>query len=345
MMIITCAAAWLSCLATISSAAVSPAKIFSDHMVLQRDLPAPIWGLADAGSTVIVRFDDQSINAKADTNGAWRVHLKPMKASGTSRDMEIQSGDERVVIKDILVGEVWFAGGQSNMAFTAGQMASKLPQGKALVEAADHAGIRFRKINEGNAPSPQQDLKGGAWDVCSPQTAARHSAVTFVFARRLHGELKVPIGIIDCSWGGTPIEPYIPAQSFTGHPTLVKLAALAKAGDVEAIKAMDGGTYARSPAWLAGAIYNGRIAPVAPYAIRGALWYQGESNCGTGEDPRDYAHKMRALIRSWREAWGQKEMPFYYVQLPQWNSLRMDLPAPGAGARARYAGHRHGGHR
>ena len=105
-----------------------------------------------------------------------------------------------------------------------------------------------------------------------------------------------------------------------GHPTLERLAALAAAGDVDGIKALPGGTFVRSQAWLAGAIYNGRIAPVVPYAIRGAIWYQGESNSGRGEDPRDYAHKMRALIKGWRTAWGHKELPLYFVQLPQWNS-------------------------
>ena len=107
---------------------------------------------------------------------------------------------------------------------------------------------------------------------CTPETVHGFSGVGFVYARRLHLELKVPIGIIDCAWGGTPIEPYIPTEAFTGLPTLERLVALSKAGDVEAIKKMRGGTFVRSPAWLAGAIYNGRIAPVAPYAIRGAIW-------------------------------------------------------------------------
>jgi sialate O-acetylesterase len=301
-------------------AAVGLARIFSDHMVLQCDLPVPVWGKADPGATVVVRFDGQSVNTEAGPAGSWRVTLKPMKANGVGREMDIRAGGDRVVIRDVLVGEVWFAGGQSNMAYTAGQMANRLPEGRAMLDAADLPAVRFRKINERDAPAPKQDLEGGGWDACSPQTAARHSAVCFVFARRLHRELNVAVGVIDCSWGGTPIEPYIPATAFTGHPTLERLAALAKAGDVEAIRALPGGTRVRSPAWLAGAIYNGRIAPVAPYAIRGAIWYQGESNCGAGEDPRDYAHKMRALVAGWRTAWQRPDLPFYFVQLPQWKS-------------------------
>jgi sialate O-acetylesterase len=156
--------------------------------------------------------------------------------------------------------------------------------------------------------------------VCTPKSVHGFSGVAFVFSRRLHLELKIPIGVIDCAWGGTPIEPYVPATAFTGHPTLVKLAALAKAGDFEAIKKMPGGTFVRSPGWLVGAIYNGRIAPVAPYGICGAIWYQAESNCGRGEDPRDYRHKQRALVQGWRQAWNNENLPFYYVQLPQWKS-------------------------
>ena len=133
--------------------------------------------------------------------------------------------------------------------------------------------------------------------MCSPKKVHEFSAVAFVFARRLHIELVIPIGIIDCAWGGTPIESYVPANAFKGHPTLVKLAKFAKEGNKDAIRKMPGGTFVRSPTWLAGAIYNGCIAPVVPYAIRGAIWYQAESNCGKGEDPRDYLHKQRALVQ------------------------------------------------
>ena len=302
------------------SAAIHPVKIFSDHMVLQREIPVPIWGKGDVGKVVTVQFAGQSVKTMADPTGHWKVWLKPMKANSTGRELKISSGEDTALIRDVLVGEVWFSGGQSNMGYTVRGMARRLPEGKALADAADFNGIRYRKVNEKNSPTPQADLTGGNWLVCTPKTVLGISGVGFVYARRLHLELKVPVGIIDCSWGGTPIEPYIPAEAFTGHPTLERLVALAKVGDVEAIKKMRGGTFVRSPAWLAGAIYNGRIAPVAPYAIRGAIWYQAESNCGTGEDPRDYAHKMRALINGWRSVWNRPDLPFYYVQLPQWRS-------------------------
>ena len=310
-------------------------------MVLQCELPVPVWGRAAAGSEVLVEFAGQSVKTKADGEGRWKILLEPLKANAAGRDLVVQVAAERTVIRDVLVGEVWFAGGQSNMDYRVGGMARRLAEGRALVKAAELPSIRFRKINESNSPSPQEDLKrGGGWVVCSPRSVAGFSAVAYVFAQRLHLELGVPVGVMDCSWGGTPIEPYIPIEAFKGHPTLERLGELGKAGDIAGVRALAGGTYARSAAWLAGAIYNGRIAPVAPYAIRGAIWYQAESNCGRGEDPRDYAHKMRALIRGWRGVWGRKSLPVYFVQLPQWPSYawtwmreeqRRALDEPGTG--------------
>jgi sialate O-acetylesterase len=300
--------------------AVTPANIFSDHMVLQRDAAVPIWGKAGVGASVTVAFAGQSVKTKTDKEGRWKLTLGPMKVSAKGRSLEISSGDERVAIADVLVGDVWFAGGQSNMDYKVNGMARRLAEGKELADAANFPGIRHRKVNERNAPAPQRDLTGGSWVVCTPKSVHGFSGVAFVFSRRLHLELKIPIGVIDCAWGGTPIEPYVPVEAFKGHPTLVKLAALAKVGDFEAIKKMPGGTFVRSPAWLVGAIYNGRIAPVAPYGICGAIWYQAESNCGQGEDPRDYRHKQRALVQGWRQAWNNENLPFFYVQLPQWRS-------------------------
>ena len=300
--------------------AVTPANIFSDHMVLQRDAAVPIWGKAGVGASVTVAFAGQSVKGSADNEGRWKLKLDPMKASAEGRSLEISSGDKRVEIQDVLVGDVWFAGGQSNMDYKVNGMARRLPEGQALADGANYPAIRHRKVSERNAPVPQRDLNGGSWVVCSPKSVHGFSGVAFVFAQRLHLELKIPIGVIDCSWGGTPIEPYVPATAFKGHPTLIKLAALAKAGDFDAIKKMPGGTFVRSPAWLVGAIYNGRIAPVAPYGICGAIWYQAESNCGRGEDPRDYRHKQRALVQGWRKAWNNENLPFFYVQLPQWKS-------------------------
>ena len=297
------------------------AHIFADHMVLEREMPVPVWGKAPVAAEVVVEFAGRSTATRAGVDGRWQATLAPLAAAAAGRDLVIRSGADRVVLRDVVVGEVWFAGGQSNMAYTAGQMAARLPEGTEIVAAADLPGVRLCRIGDPDAPVPRTDLAARAiWDVATPSAVAGHSAVALVFARRLHLELGVPVGVIDCSRGGTPIEPFIPATAFVGHATLERLAVLAKAGDVEAIRALPGGTLVRGPAWLAGAMFNGRIAPVAPFAIRGAIWYQGESNCGQGEDPRDYAHKMRALVAGWRAAWGRDDLPVFFVQLPRWRS-------------------------
>lgn len=302
------------------AAALNAARVFSDHMVIQRERTVPVWGRADANVSVLAAFAGQTAKTIADGEGNWRLEFQPMAANDKGRDMTFRSGHDVVVLHDILVGEVWFAGGQSNMAQKMSSCAKRLPEMEELVDGSDYPSLRYRKIDEQHSATPRDDLTNGKWVVCSPNSVGEFSAVAYVVARRLHLKLGVPVGVIDCSWGGTPIESYIPADAFVGHPTLTKLAALAKRGDFEAIKDLPGGTFVRSEKWLAGAIYNSRIAPVAPYAIRGAIWYQGESNSGKGEDPRDYAHKMRALIRGWRSAWQQADLPFYYVQLPQWKS-------------------------
>ena len=215
-------------------AVLQPAKVFSDNMVLQQRMSVPVWGSADIGANIVVEFAGQRAETRADNAGRWKWEFKPLSVSTEGRPLSIRSGNERLLFKNVLVGGVWFSGGQSNMGYSAGSMAKRLTKGKALVDAADYPGIRFRKVNEKNMPMPQEDLKGGSWFVCTPNSVKGFSAVGFIFARKLHEKLKVPIGIIDCSWGGTPIEPYIPAEAFTGHPTLERLAKLS--GGVAIIK-------------------------------------------------------------------------------------------------------------
>lgn len=304
-----------------AAAAVRPAAVFADSMVLQRGMPVPIWGSAEPATEVRVSFAGQTATAAAGPDGRWQAMLAPLAAAAGGQPLEIAAGAERVVVADVVVGEVWLLGGQSNMEYSAGAMAGRLPAGRALVEAADHPGIRFCRIVAPPAAARQADYPAPQrWDVCTPTAVAVHSAVGFVFARRLHDALGVPVGVIDTSVGGTPIEPWIPERSFTGHPTLDAIAAHARAGDIEAIRRMPGGTLVRGDHWLPGRLFNGRIAPLVPLAIRGAAWYQGESNCGRGEDPRDYAAKLGALVAGWRSEWARPDLPFGVVQLPQWKS-------------------------
>ena len=320
--------------------ALSVAKIFGDAMVLQRERPIPIWGRGTPSAEVTVEFKGKKHSTRVDNEGRWRLEMPPLAASNRGLELAVRSEENTLVLRDVLIGEVWFAGGQSNMAHSMRSSAGKLPEFASLIAEADYRRIRIRKVNESNAATPRPDLSGGSWVLATPDSARHFSAVAYLFARRLHKELDVPVGIIEAAWGGTPIEPQIPTAAFTGHPTLERIRKLGAKKDLAALHAMPGGTFARSEVWLAGQIFNGRIAPVAPYAIRGAIWYQGESNCGNAEDPRDYAVKMRALIKGWRAAWQRPDLPFYFVQLPQWKSpawpylreeQRQAMDVPGSG--------------
>ena len=318
------------------------AAIFSDHVVLQCDRPVTVWGGADAGTTVTIEFAGQKKSATANADGRWAVKLDTLKASAEARELIVLTDKEKLTIKDVLVGEVWHASGQSNMEWNVGSVAGKLPAVKEQVAAANFPAIRFRKINDGESATPLSELRGrGGWSVCSPATVSGYSATAFFFARRLHEELNVPVAIIDTSRGGTPIEPYIPRQAFTGHDTLKRELELGEKHDLAGLRAMPGGVYARDANWLPGRLFNSRVAPVTGFAARGLIWYQGESNCGVGEDPRDYQHKMRALIKGWRAALGNDDLSVYFVQLPgsgantHWPYLReeqrraADLPGTG----------------
>lgn len=298
-------------------AEVRLAGVFADHMVLQRGRPVQVWGWADKGDDVTVDFAEQSAQTTADENGAWSVTLKPLVACPEGRELCAQIAGESMVIRDVVVGEVWHASGQSNMAMTVGAMARELAPVKSDIAAADLPAIRFCRINEGESSQPLDDLRATAsWTPCSPTTVAGFSGVAFYFARQLHKELDVPVGIIDSSRGGTPIEPFIPREAFGSHPTLRRELELGDHGDLEAIWRLPGGVRARDANWLPGRLFNSRLAPITRLAVHGAIWYQGESNCGVGEDPRDYQHKMSALITGWRQVLGNEQMPVYFVQLP-----------------------------
>lgn len=300
-----------------ATAEVRLAGIFADHMVLQREQPVQIWGWADKGQQVRVEFAGQAVETSAAGDGAWAVTLKSLEATQKGKSLRVESGDQSIVINDVLVGEVWHASGQSNMAMTVGAMLKELDAVKADIASADLPTLRFCRINEAESAKPLRDLRNQAtWTVCNPTTASGFSGVAFYFARRLQQELGVPIGVIDSSRGGTPIEPFIPRAAFDSHPTLRRELELGDREDLEGIWKLPGGVRARSTTWLPGRLFHSRLAPVSRFAVRGAIWYQGESNCGDREDPRDYQHKMRALINGWRQAFGIEKLPIYFVQLP-----------------------------
>ena len=304
-----------------SIAAGEVADIFADNLVLQRHMPIRVWGTGMPGSDVTVAFGQEHQTSHVDDHGKWSLRLPSMLASAEPRTLRISIGDKIVSIRNVLVGEVWHASGQSNMEWTLAASAKKLSRISALLNSADYPAIRYRAIKNRERREVQSRLgDGAAWQVCKLETSGDFSAVAFLFARHLHLELGVPIGVIETAWGGHPIEPFIPEAAFVGHPVLEKERRLGQINDMAGLKAMEGGVWARNESWLPGAIYNSRIAPFAGYSLRGAIWYQAESNCGKGEDPRFYSEKMKALVRGWRAAWKQARMPVYFVQLPQYPS-------------------------
>jgi sialate O-acetylesterase len=297
------------------SADVTLSPIIGSHMVLQREVACPIWGWAEQGEQVTVEFAGQKHTAKPAADGRWEVKLQPLKGTAEGRVMTIR-GKNEIKLEDIVVGEVWLCSGQSNMEW------SVAASGNPKEEIANAKDSRIRHIKVQNPPAKQPDAKvvsAKGWEPASPSTAGGFTAVGYYFARELVKELNVPIGLLGANWGGTRIEPWTPPVGFKQVPALKSLADnLAKYPETQEKPDKADPTKKVTEVKLQSplALYNGRIAPLVPYAIRGALWYQGESNNGEG---MLYLEKMKALIGGWRQVWNMPEMPFYYVQLAPFN--------------------------
>ncbi len=274
-------------------------KIFSDSMVLQRDQSIPVWGWEDAGTEVHVLFEGEVKKATAGDDGKWMVRLSPQKAGGPYK-MVIE-GQNRVEFNDVLVGEVWLCSGQSNMEWTV----SNSNNPKEEIAVANHPRIRHIKFAHRPSAEPLTDVPSSGWQVCSPKTVGGFTGVGYFFGRELQGELDVPVGLIGCNWGGTRIEPWTPSVGFKETPGLSDIADKL---DEFPTKNNQGKVNHQSPL----ALYNGMVHSIVPYGMRGAIWYQGESNNGEG---MLYHEKMKALIHGWRKVWGNDSMPFGFVQL------------------------------
>ena len=312
--------------------------VFGDHMVLQREMPIPVWGWADPGEEVTVSLgDDNTATTKACADGAWRVDLAEMEAGGPY-ELTV-AGNNTITMTDVLVGEVWLGSGQSNMQWN---VASSV-NGPQEVAAADHPNIRLLLVPTVLSGVPQRDVNV-SWQKCSPATVPPFSAVLYFFGRDLQKELDVPVGLIATSWGGSPIEAWTPGVGYDGVDELAGYAqyvrethrayvnALAKAlGEESEVSAAAKKALQDNPlmpdlpvplqhplaAWgRTGSMYNAMVHPLIPFAARGAIWYQGESNV---HDGMLYAHKMRALVEGWREMWGQDKFSFYWAQLAPFN--------------------------
>jgi sialate O-acetylesterase len=282
-----------------AEAAIKLPAIIGNNMVLQRDEPLPIWGWDAPDTKVTVTIGETSVTATADGQGKWQVQLPAMPAGGP-HTMTI-AGTDSVKLENILVGEVWLCSGQSNMEWSVNASLNAQQE----IAAADHPQIRHIKISHVPADKPQDDVASSGWQLSSPQTAGGFTATGYFFARHLQEQLNVPVGLIGSNWGGTRIEPWTPPVGFGAVPALKDIADNL---DKFPSKNPDGSLNHQTPL----ALYNGMIAPLVPYGIRGALWYQGESNNGEG---MLYSEKMKALIAGWRALWNKPELPFYFVQL------------------------------
>jgi sialate O-acetylesterase len=342
------------------SAEVKPSTLFGDHMVLQRDMPVPIWGTADPSEAVTVTLAGQTVSTAADPDGRWMVRLHKMKAGGPF-EMDIR-GKNAVILHDVLVGEVWLASGQSNMVFTVSKkaqfFAGMLDEDKEIA-AANYPNIRMFTARPVKAYTPQETAFG-AWEVCSPATVPAFSAVGYLFARDLQQRLGVPVGIVTVAFGASTAEAWLPREALAADPLLKPLLdrfdaleeyfkshphAMAADGP-PAPQTLNGRPRTPGPMFdpttdhhQPTVLFNGMLHPVIPYAIRGAIWYQGESIVGGKEGLALYPHVMETLVDSWRSLWGEGNFPFYAVQLPP---LRNVSRGPGKGSIA--AEHRPRGH-
>ena len=309
--------------------------LFTDNMVLQRDIPVAVYGMAEPGEKVTVAFVGKTKSATAGKDGAWSVKLDAMKFSATPAAMTV-AGKNTITLNNVLIGDVWLCSGQSNMELTLGQ--TNRPDD---ITKADFPTIRLFHVPNVPAYCLRTDTKFG-WGVCTPQAATNFSAVGFYFARKITQETGVPIGLMKAAWGGTRIEPWISYQGLASIPelaqdketldkqintyvdTMAGLPAKTTVYVAEARKALANNTQMPAPLELPvypingtgpygwNSLYNGMIHPLTKFGIKGVLWYQGEANGGEGEI---YFQKMRALIGGWRKAWNQGDFPFYLVQL------------------------------
>jgi sialate O-acetylesterase len=275
--------------------------VFGDHMVLQQQTKLKFWGTADAGEEVTVTVGESKAAAKANEDGKWLIELPALEAGGPHQ-VSVK-GNNEILLKDVLVGEVWVCSGQSNMQWAVSQ--SDNPQEE--IAAANHPQIRLFQVTRKVADQPQADVQG-QWQGCSPETVAGFSAVGYFFGRKLQQELGVPVGLINSSWGGTI------AEAWTSRPTLESDA------DYAEILNRAANFNPQNPN-QASVLWNGMLAPIVPFAIRGAIWYQGESNVSRAEQ---YAKLFPAMIQDWRKNWGQGDFAFAFVQLAPFRYGNLD---------------------
>lgn len=311
--------------------------IFGDHMMIQRDQPVHVWGEAEPGEDVTVRWKDRApVSAKAGATGKWSVMLAPMPAGGPF-ELEVR-GQNTITLSDVIFGDIWVASGQSNMEWPL----SRANNAQAEIAAATDGDIRLFKVNKKVSDVPLKDVEG-SWQRCSPETARTATAVGYFFARHLREKVKVPVGILESNWGGTPAEAWTSTVALASEPALLPhlqdwarvMAAYpdaqssyeARRREWEAKRSQNpkepppGAPQGPGHAWTPGGLWNAMIAPITPFPIKGVIWYQGESN-GGGFRPPLYEKLFETMIQDWRRAWGIGDFPFLFVQLANFKTGR-----------------------
>jgi sialate O-acetylesterase len=319
-------------------------NLLSDGMVLQQGMKVNIWGTADPGERVTITLGDQQASGVAESGGQWKLKLGPLNAGGPFT-MTI-AGKNTITLHDVLVGEVWVCSGQSNMEMPVGTSAEgwsgNVNNYQDEIARADYPRLRMFTVQKAVADKPQREVKG-YWVAARPQTVGEFSAVGYFFGRELLKVLNVPIGMIHSSWGGTPAEAWTSRGTLESDP---EFKSILDAGtkllspypkifqDFEQQWAQwrkdsdkaesEGAPVPRAPTvpddprrnpWRPSGLFNAMLMPLTSYAIRGAIWYQGESNAGRAAQ---YRKLFPAMIRDWRRAWEEGDFPFLFVQLANW---------------------------
>jgi sialate O-acetylesterase len=319
--------------------------ILSDHAVLQRDRPIHIWGWDAPGAPVTVDFRHQHAATHADSLGTWSVYLDPEKAGGP--DTLTIHGSTEITLTDILVGDVWFASGQSNMEIPLNGFpgSAVIKDAAKEIASADDPAVcgqtRLLRFDKKSNDFPLAD-QPATWAACNSTTAANFSAVAFFFGREIHAREHIPIGLIDSTWGGTPIASWMSLDALASNASFMPVfAQRARFAELQAqlnarIAYEQQATAAAKAAgqpipqfdwhpnqtsWEPAFLFNGMIAPAVPYTIRGFLWYQGETDSNPeNQNPQLYARLFPTLIRDWRARWNEGDLPFLYAQISNFNS-------------------------
>jgi hypothetical protein len=306
-------------------------SLISDNMCLQQNSEVRIWGWDKPGQVVFVKpsWTEGTEATTADSTGRWQTSLKTIEAGGTYK-LSIE-GSEKVIIRNIVMGEVWLCSGQSNMAKPLGLTPRQKPIINFLEESrnADHQEIRFFKVASAKSFSPQEFCKG-EWVVCSQKSVLSFSAVAYFFGREIHKNLNAPVGLIQATWGGTPVEAWTPKDMMNNDQIIERferyyhrfpsdsnyyemaMSDYSKGNLLKKPELPESIYYVKNPQKGISVLYNAMIAPLLNYRIAGVIWYQGESNLS---NPDLYKRQFPNLISSWRKKWDREEFPFYFVQI------------------------------